>query len=148
MPLMIRHVGAKAYAAALWLYPPAFRREFSSDMAQDFNEATEETWIAGSWSGLLTLWLHISMDVLRTVIVQWGRTGLPVLCLCSMIGAIVTVSVAARMLPTAPLDSPAVAADRDMMALICLVGTVLVVITATIVFTFWFSRPLLQRHRR
>jgi hypothetical protein len=52
------------------------------------------------------------------------------------------------MLPTAQLASPAVAADRDMMALICLVGTVLVVITATIVFTFWFSRPLLQPHRR
>ena len=34
------------------------------------------------------------------------------------------------------------------MTLMLLTGVVLLVIVATILFTFWFSRPLFRRHRR
>jgi hypothetical protein len=43
---------------------------------------------------------------------------------------------------------PASAHDRDLMTLLLLTGTVLLVIVATIVFTFWFARPVARRRRR
>ena len=147
MPSVI-DVVARLYYAALFLYPPAFRREFSSEMARDFDEATEETRLAGRWRDLLALWTRIGTDLARTVTVQWLRTGLPIVFLCSVVGAIVAASVAANVVLRKPFAVPAAAADRDLMTLILLAGAVLLVIAATILFTFWFSRPLLQRHRR
>jgi hypothetical protein len=143
-----KNAGARLYYAALFLCPPAFRREFSSEMARDFDEAAEEARLAGRWRDPLAFWTRISADLARTVIVQWFRTGLPVLLLCSMVGAIVAASVAAKVLPREPFAVPAAAADRDVMTLIVLAGAVLLVIAATIVFTFWSSRSLRQRHRR
>jgi hypothetical protein len=141
-------VGSRLYSAALFLYPPGFRREFSSEMARDFTEATEDTRLAGRQSDLLALWARVGADLARTVVVQWIRTGLPVLAVCSVAGAVVAASVAANVLPRVPFTVPAASADRDLMTLILLTGVVLLVIVATILFTFWFSRPLLRRHRR
>jgi len=141
-------VGSRLYTAALFLYPPAFRREFSTEMARDFKEATEDTRLAGRQSDLLALWARVGADLAKTVVVQWIRTGLPILALCSITGAVVAASVAANVLPRAPFAVPAAAADRDLMTLILLTGVVLLVNVATILFTFWFSRPLFRRHRR
>jgi hypothetical protein len=117
-------------------------------MARDFTEATEETRLAGRQVDLLALWACVGADLARTVVVQWIRTGLPVLALCSIASAVVAASVAANVLPRSPFTVPAAAADRDLMTLILLTGVVLLVIVATILFTFWFTRPLLRRHRR
>jgi hypothetical protein len=138
----------RLYRAALFLYPPAFRREFSTEMTRDFHEATEETRIVGRRRDLLALWCRIGADLAGTIVVQWLRTGLPVLLLCSIAGAIAAASVAANMVPHEALVPPAGDHDRDLMTLIMLTGVVLLVIAATILFTFWFLRPLLQRHRR
>jgi len=148
VPARFAAAGARLYSAALFLYPPAFRREFSSEMARDFSEATEDTRLAGRRSGLLALWARVGADLARTVVVQWLRTGLPVLVVCSIAGAVVAASVAANVLPRAPFAVPAATTDRDLMTLIVMAGVVLLVIVATILFTFWFSRPLLRRHRR
>ena len=141
-------VSKRVYHAALYLYPAAFRREFSSEMTRDFDEATDETKRAGGRRDLVALWLCMSADLARTVTVQWIRTGLPILLLCSAIAAIAAASVAANLVPHAPVVIPAAADDRDLMTLILLTGVVMVVIAATILFTFWFSRPLLRRHQR
>ena len=138
----------KLYRAALFLYPPAFRREFSSEMTRDFDEATRDTLRAGRRRDLMGLWGRFGADFARTVIVQWLRTGLPIVLLCSTLGAIVAASVAATVLPREPFAVPATAHDRDVMTLILLTGVVLLVIVATILFTFWFSRPMFRRHRR
>jgi hypothetical protein len=148
VPPRVAAVGARLYAAALFLYPPAFRREFSSEMARDFSEATEDTRQAGRRSELLALWARVGADLASTIVVQWIRTGLPVLVVCSIAGAVVAASVAANVLPRTPFTVPAATADRDLMTLILLTGVVLLVIVATILFTFWFSRPLFRRHRR
>ena len=138
----LRFVGARLYYAALYLYPPAFRREFSSEMAADFDEATHETRLAGRRRDLLALWTSTSADLARTLVVQWLRTGLPVLFLCAATVTIVAAGVAANVLPHEPFAVPATAADRDLLTLMMLTGVVLLVVCATIVFTFWFSRPL------
>jgi hypothetical protein len=144
----LKYAGARLYHAVLFLYPPAFRRQFSSEMARDLDEAIEEAGGAGRPRDLLALWTRVGADFATSVVVQWLRTGLPVLFLCSIISAIVAASVAANVLPRQAFAMPATAADRDLMTLIVLAGVVLLVIAATILFTFWFSRPLLRRHRR
>lgn len=144
----LKYAGARLYHAALFLYPPAFRREFSGEMTRDFDEATQDTGVTARRRDLLTLWTRIGADLARTVVVQWLRTGVPALLLSSMAGALVAASVAATVVPHDPFAVPVAPADRDLMTLILLTGVVLLVIVATILFTFWFSRPLLQRHRR
>jgi hypothetical protein len=141
-------VCGRVYRAALYLYPSAFRREFSSEMTRDFHEATEETRSAGHRRDLLALWVSMGTDLARTIVVQWLRTGLPVLLLCSTAGAIAAASVAANVLPHAPFAVPEAAHDRDLMMIVLLTCVVLAVIVATILFTFWFSRPMFRRHRR
>src|SRR5262249_30730411 len=131
-----------------FLYPPAFRREFSREMTRDFDEATDETGRAGGRRGLIWLWGRIGADLARTVVIQWLRTGLPVLLLCSILGAVAAASVAANVLPRQPFMTPVTAHDRDVMTLILLTIVVLLVVAATIFFTFWFSRPMFRRHRR
>ena len=49
---------------------------------------------------------------------------------------------------TTPFAVPATAHDRDLMTLVLLTCVVLLVIVTTILFTFWFSRPVFRRHRR
>jgi hypothetical protein len=139
---------SQLYRAALFLYPPAFRREFSGEMTRDFDEATDETWRAGGRRELLSLWGRIGADLARTIVIQWLRTGLPILLLCSSLGAIAAASVAANVLPREPFTVPATAHDRDVMTLILLTVVVLLVVVATILFTFWFSRPMFRRHPR
>lgn len=138
-------VSNKVYRAALYLYPAAFRREFSSEMTRDFREATQE---AAHRRDRLALWAGIGVDLASTIVVQWLRTGLPVLLLCSTVAALAAATVAANVLPRTPFDVPATPHDRDVMTLVMLTGVVLLVIVATILFTFWFSRPMFRRHRR
>jgi len=141
-----RGIGARVYRAALFLCPPAFRREFSTEMARDVDDAAEDMRSAGGAAALL-LWIGIAADLAATVVVQWLRTGWPVLAACSLAGAIAATRVAANMLLHEPLPVPANAHDRDLMTLLLLTGTVLLVIVATIVFTFWFCNPVRRRHR-
>ena len=142
----LRGIGARIYYAALFLCPPAFRREFSSEMARDVDEAAEDMRSAGGAAALM--WIGIAADLGATVVVQWLRTGWPVLAACSIAAAIAATGVAANMLWHEPLPVPASAHDRDLMTLLLLTGTVLLVIVATIVFTFWFARPVSRRRRR
>jgi len=143
----LRHRGARLYYAALFTCPPAFRREFASEMAQDVDDAIEDASVEGNFERL-AFWTQIARDLAQTIVVQWFRTGLPILLPCSAISAVVALTLASQMLARQPLTVPAASADRDLMTLILLTGVVLGVIVSTIFFTFWFSRPLLRRHRR
>ena len=144
----LEHAGAKLYYAALFLCPPAFRREFSAEMAQDVDEAIGDVEAEGGPHEMLAFWTEIAADFVKTAVRQWLRTGLPILIPCSLIAAVAAVSLASRALAPGRVAVPAPAADRDLLTMIVLTGVVLVVIAATIFFTFWFTRPLLQRHRR
>jgi hypothetical protein len=144
----LQSIGARVYQAALFLCPPAFRREFASEMARDVDEQAEDARRSGGAGARLGLWTRLGADLASTVVVQWLRTGAPVLAIGSVAGAIAATRVAASMLPHEPLPVPANAHDRDLMTLMLLTGTVLLIIVATIVFTFWFSRRIPQRRRR
>jgi hypothetical protein len=144
----LRGIGARVYYAALFLCPPAFRREFSTEMARDVDEQAADARRRGGAGTRLVLWACLGADLASTVIVQWLRTGAPVLVIGSVAGAIAATRVAVHLLPHEPLPVPASAHDRDLMTLMLLTGAVLLVIVSTIVFTFWFSRPVPRRRRR
>ena len=48
-PIVATHV----YRALVYLYPPAFRRQFASEMTSDFRDATCEAWYDGGWLAYL-----------------------------------------------------------------------------------------------
>jgi hypothetical protein len=140
-------LGARLYYAALFLCPPAFRREFATEMVRDVDDAAQDVGRDGG-AALCLLWIGIVADLARTIVVQWLRSGWPVLAACSVAAAIAATRVAANMLLHEPLPVPASAHDRDLLTLMLLTGTVLLVIAATIVFTFWFCRPVARRRHR
>ena len=72
---LVARVGSTVYKALLGLYPRAFRREFGFDMIQDFEEASHDAWTDDHWRGVLSLWLLTAADIVRSVPVQWVRSG-------------------------------------------------------------------------
>jgi hypothetical protein len=138
---------SRLYQAALFLYPPAFRREFSSEMVRDFNEARAETEQRGHRRSLWAFRADMSADLVSTVVVQWIRTGWPVIVLLSMIVPVTAASALARLWQRTHVVLPHGSSDADVTALVLLTAIVLLVIAATIILTLWFTRPLLY-HRR
>ena len=67
---------ARLYRAALHLCPGEFRREHGEEMACDFDEARGEVASAGA-RAVWMLRLLMGLDLARTIVVQWLRTGLP-----------------------------------------------------------------------
>jgi hypothetical protein len=139
---------ARLYCAALVLYPAGFRREFSAEMICDVDDAVADARRTGGQRAVIALWVSTWTDLAVSVVLQWMCTGLPLVAGCAIVGAIAAAQVAGHLVAYGALIEPVTAADRDLMALILLIGVVMLVIAATIFFTFWFSRPLLTRHRR
>lgn len=147
-PPQLRSKVAKLYFAALVLCPPAFRREFSMEMALDLEEAIEDAKLVGRRRELLALCAIVGTDLVKTLLLQWLRTGVPALFFFWTIGAIGAARLAGHVLPRDLFPVPAATAEREFVALTLLIGGVLFVVFATILFSFWFSGPLLRRHRR
>src|SRR6185295_11324783 len=71
-------IEARLYRAALRLCPDAFRRDHGDEMMCDFDDARSEA----AASGARAVWafrLLVAADLGRTLVVQWLRTGLPVI---------------------------------------------------------------------
>jgi hypothetical protein len=135
------------YRALLRLYPARFQEEFAADMALDFADASDEGWTDRGWRGLMAVWLRTSRDLVRSLLTQWLRTGRPLAALVGGGVVVATMATAFQPLPDRPLFRDLSPADRELGILILLVACLMVVIAATIIFTLWFLRPLLYRHR-
>jgi len=131
----------------VYLYPPAFRREFSREMVRVFREVRHETQVANPESGLWTFWALMSADLARTVVLQWLRTGWPFIVVVSTLYPLTAASALASFWRRSSFVLPSGSADADLVALVLLVAIVLLVIATTIVLTLWFTRPLLYRRR-
>lgn len=140
-------VGATLYRAAVHLYPPAFRREFAHEMTRDYLQAADEAWLDGGWRSMLTLWGHLSVDLVQAVVLQWLRSGRPAIALIPAIFTLMGIGLTAQLVPETPVALPVSQTDRDLLVLMLLVIVVLMIVVATIVFTLCFTRPLLYRRR-
>jgi len=142
--LLTLAAAARIYRAALFLYPPVFRREFGPEMARDFEEATSDSWMAGGWRGVSGLWMHTSADFATSILLLWLRSGLPLIGAASAILAVLTVTVTAQ-LSRVSVPVPLSDADRDLVTITLMAIVVLMIIVAVLVFNLWFSRSLVRR---
>jgi hypothetical protein len=131
---------ARLYRAALHLCPGEFRREHGDEMACDFDEARGEVASAGA-RAIWLLRLLMGLDLARTIVVQWLRTGLPAIaCValaCPLIVAAGLASVVRRLTFRIPVDG----VDAESVGVALLGVVAVMVIVATIVFNLWVHRP-------
>jgi hypothetical protein len=138
---------AQAYRTALWLYPPGFRGEFGDELAGDFDEALSDVRRSGGWRDVLRLLASVGSDLIRTIVVQWVRTGAPILALIA-VGVAAVMTSAAATIASAPQWTHAVRPqDQELVTVMLLIGAVLLLIVVTILFTLYFLRPKRLRRR-
>jgi hypothetical protein len=133
------------YRIALYGYPPAFRREFADEMVRDFAQARREPHVTASARQVWAFRRRIAADLGRSVLVQWGRSGWPVILVLSLAGPILSGVAAGTLVKPARFTVPTGTDHDDLVALLVLVLLLLFVIVATIIFTFWFAHAKLRR---
>jgi hypothetical protein len=135
------------YRAGLACCPPAFRREYASEMLRDFDAGRNEAAAATKPRELWFWRLAVLVDLARTMITQWGRSGLPVIALVSaslpllLAGAMANLFSNTRF--TLPTDTP----DAESIGLVLLASVVVVVIATAILFTTWATHATRRRSR-
>jgi hypothetical protein len=130
----------RLYRAALRLCPGEFRREHGDEMACDFTDARGEAATAGG-SAVRTLRLLMGIDLARTIVVQWLRTGLPAIACAAVFVSLSLAAAVAAVARGVSRRLTAVAGDVDTLGVILLAAVAVLVIVATIVFNQWAHRP-------
>jgi hypothetical protein len=136
-------VATRVYRALVCLYPPAFRRQFSSEMAADFHDATCEAWHDGGWPVVVRLWTHIGSDVIRTAAAQWMRNG-PSMVLVLFVAAAAACTFAIMQIARQPFQFTTLSpVDQDQVVLLFLATLVILLAVIVILFTvcFWLLVP-------
>jgi cytochrome bd-type quinol oxidase subunit 1 len=136
-------VATQVYRALVYLYPPAFRRQFSSEMACDFGDATCEAWENEGWLAVLLLWIHICRDLVRTSAMQWLRNGPWIVLILSAMSA-ATCGFAIAQVVRQPFQPAALSPiDQDKVVLLFLATMVILLAVIVILFTvcFWLMVP-------
>jgi uncharacterized BrkB/YihY/UPF0761 family membrane protein len=136
----------RVYAAALHLYPPAFRREFGPEMLRDFDDAQSETWCRPGARAVFVV--HIAADLARSIVWQWLRSGLPAIAVVSAAATLLSIAAISRLWPTRAMEMPLRPADRELLGLIILAIVVILLIATTIVLTIWSAPTRSLRRRR
>ncbi len=139
-------ISSAVYTALLALYPPAFRREFASDMIQDFEDASHEAWDNDSWKGVLSLWVFTSADVARNVPAQWLRSGTLIVTALALMSTAACAAAVGMLDLRVPYTMRSSSPERDVVLLLILTTTIVVIIAATVIFSLIFLRPALTRH--
>lgn len=138
---------ARLYRAAQYLYPPAFRREFSEEIVRVFDESRLDTETTGDGRALWLFRARMSADLADAIVRQWLRSGWPAFAAAALLYSLTMVSALASLWRRAPFALPRAITDADAIALTLLAAIVLVIIATTIILTLWFTRPLLYRRR-
>jgi len=132
---------ARLYRAVLRLYPRTFRREFAPQMLLDFIEARADAASVGVW----TFRAHMGRDLAASLLVEWFRTGLPVIVLIATTIPLIGVSALLRIVDRIPAVSIPATVDRDLLVLELFIVVFLLVVAATIVFATWYMRGVAHR---
>ena len=134
----------RLYRVALTLLPAAFRREHGAEMARDFDEARQE---ADSTRALWLLRAGISIDLVRTVAVQWIRTGLPLVAIASILFSLALAEGLAALARRASVRMPDGLEHEDAVVVLFMAEISVVLIAMTIFISQWVGR-LMRRRRR
>ena len=133
-------IDGRLYRAALLLCPAGFRRDHGEEMARDFDEARGEA----ALEGLRAVWalrLLLGVDLARTVVVQWLRTGFPAIACAAMFLSLLLTEGLASMARYATVQIPADAVESELLAILLLVVIAVLLIAVTIVLNLWVNPP-------
>ncbi len=133
----------RLYRAALALLPAAFRREHGAEMARDFDEARLE---ACRTSALWLLRAGIAIDLVRTLAVQWVRSGLPLIAIASILLSLALAEGLAAIARRASVRMPDGLEHEDAVVVLFMAEILVVLIAMTIFISLWVGR--LMRHGR
>lgn len=136
----LHSVDGRLYRAALLLCPGGFRRDHGDEMARDFDEARGEAALAGG-KALWVLRFLMGVDLARTVVVQWLRTGFPAIACAATFLSLVLTEGLASVARRATVRIPADAVDSELLGVLLLTVIAVMVIAVTIVLTLWANRP-------
>jgi hypothetical protein len=137
-------VDAMLYRAALYLYPPAFREEYSQEMLLDFQDARRDALAAGPRRLRWMFWAEIAVDLCRSLLMQWLRTGLPLIG-ATAITCSLAVVLALLFFWQAPFIVQVAGADIDVLLSGLLSTIVLLIVAGTAILTTWFTRTTRRR---
>jgi hypothetical protein len=127
------------YRAGLSLLPPAFRRDFAPEMLRDYLTARTEATASGAPANLRRLRAEMGTDLLRAIVAQWFRSGVPLIVLLTMVvPLLVGVSVAA-VLPRVRFELPMGTPDVEIIGAVLLASTAVIFIAVTIMLTVWVT---------
>jgi hypothetical protein len=130
----------RLYRAALHLCPGEFRRDHGDEMACDFEEARGEG-ASNSAAALRRVWIAMGVDLARTILVQWWRTGRPAIGAAALIVSLASTVGLASAVRTLTLRMTDSTVPSEGVALILLSAVALMVIVTTIVFNLCLARP-------
>jgi hypothetical protein len=138
---------AGCYRALLYLYPSQFRRAFSAEMLRDFSEARADALRSHGPRAAWAFRLHILGDLVRSVPLQWWRSGWPVILALAALATFAPTAILATAFQRLQVPAPASVQD-DLLLLELLVVALLALIVATILVTVCFAGPRRVRARR
>ena len=150
-PLRRLPLATRAYAAALWLCPPSFRRQYAEQMRRDFEEARLDAIAAGAPAARLRLAAQMTLDLARTIAVQWVRGGALAIGLAAMLCSLSLAALLAGFFQRVRIDVQPHIDNLDVLFVVLMVAVVVVLLASTIIFTQWFAasirRPPPRRRR-
>lgn len=131
---------ARLYRLGLRLCPGEFRRDHGDEMACDF----EDAWREAVASGAKAVWafrLIVGTDLARTLVVQWLRTGLPLIGCAALLFTLLLANAVASVARFVTARMGVDQLPSDAVGVILLSSVAVLVIVATIVFNAWVHRP-------
>jgi len=140
---LLSSLEGRLYRAALTLLPAAFRREHVAEMARDFDEARQE---ADTTSAFWLLRAGISIDLVRTLAVQWVRTGLPLIAIASILLSLALAEGLVAIARRTSVRMPDGLVHEDAVVVLFMAEILVVLIAMTIFISLWVGR--LMRHGR
>lgn len=145
-PGVVPGIAARIYRLLVWLYPPAFRRQFAFEMACDFDEATSDAWREGRWLAVVPLWMRLGHDLTWTVVIQWLRHGLPVVAVVPALATTMAVLAGASAIWRSLQPRALLTGDAGLRLLLFFATMVVLIAAAVITFTVAFWLLVVRRH--
>src|SRR5262245_47462093 len=136
---------SRLYRAALSLCPATFRRDHGDEMARDFDEARQEA--ADSYRDAWLLRGCLAIDLARTLVVQWVRSGVPVIAIASIVLSLAIAEGIAAVARRTSVRIPEGIEQEDTVVVLFMAEITVVLIAATILLSLWVGRQLRPRRR-
>jgi hypothetical protein len=136
----------RLYRAALALCPVAFRQDHGDEMARDFDEARREA-AADGRGALWHLRSLIAIDLVRTLAVQWTRTGIPIIAIAAVSLALGMAAGLATLARRASVQIPPALEHEEELIVVFMATICVALIATTIVLSLWVGRLTRPRRR-